>query len=654
MTSPNVILKPKIPTRPDTLKGSVCSESIKHSQISQVGEKSYENFAINESQILSNAIKRNEVVSRKPKPAPRPRKIPDSKPIPPTPQPRQSYLSSSDSDPEKFYQKTNTCLEVRTDDNMALYNKSEIGSENISNDKLKDSLVSNNTKFICNDKTNKENDKPINPTSHIDYNVDTEDFSRCDDKDKHTANFNRKAKDAIDAENENMFYCETNQSPVNSLKSNIDIDGTKDNCGERTLNLKGKSLGPYTQVCLNKSKSVSENDLVKYKQISNDDMLLKSSAKDEIDNEKIYITYENVKFRTKSDNYQDDEYKQDLLPCSITAPTIKQKQSSVETGHPYENVLMHNNNSQGTSFSESLIDDTVLERLNKHSSFFVPKVLRKSSKERKHFKSCDNIFINQDSSNTEEHIYDAPPTNRDSGLEIYAIPPNNQSVDTYTPSVHSPNSNSLLSSPSNRSSGTSQESARFSTTSNSSCNSSISEKSLSYQNVDLANPTGKSFSNPDIIEVTSTEVDDVSSSPGKKQRKTNSRKLVNNSQTYNNVATGYANVTPEEKLNNYMQLDFTSEKKIGEKITIKSKLFNIFFLFMFAFLFFIPSFLSQVHKHPREDNSDLFYWAEITGQHTQTFITYQIPKPLTFTVHMINSSSCGNNSTILVPHPNTI
>ena len=28
------------------------------------------------------------------------------------------------------------------------------------------------------------------------------------------------------------------------------------------------------------------------------------------------------------------------------------------------------------------------------------------------------------------------------------------------------------------------------------------------------------------------------------------------------------------------------------------------------------TFLSRVHKHPREDNPDLYYWDDITGPHT--------------------------------------
>ena len=36
------------------------------------------------------------------------------------------------------------------------------------------------------------------------------------------------------------------------------------------------------------------------------------------------------------------------------------------------------------------------------------------------------------------------------------------------------------------------------------------------------------------------------------------------------------------------------------------------------FLFFFMHFFSGT-KHPREDNPNLYYWAEMTGLHTQTF-----------------------------------
>ena len=41
---------------------------------------------------------------------------------------------------------------------------------------------------------------------------------------------------------------------------------------------------------------------------------------------------------------------------------------------------------------------------------------------------------------------------------------------------------------------------------------------------------------------------------------------------------------------------------------------NFFFFFFFFYAFFFSG-----TKHPREDNPNLYYWAEITGLHTQTF-----------------------------------
>ena len=38
----------------------------------------------------------------------------------------------------------------------------------------------------------------------------------------------------------------------------------------------------------------------------------------------------------------------------------------------------------------------------------------------------------------------------------------------------------------------------------------------------------------------------------------------------------------------------------------------------FFFAFFLCIFFSGT-KHPKEDNPNLYYWAEITGLHTQTF-----------------------------------
>ena len=41
-------------------------------------------------------------------------------------------------------------------------------------------------------------------------------------------------------------------------------------------------------------------------------------------------------------------------------------------------------------------------------------------------------------------------------------------------------------------------------------------------------------------------------------------------------------------------------------------------IFLFFFYLFFMHFFSGT-KHPREDNPNLYYWAEMTGLHTQTF-----------------------------------
>ena len=43
------------------------------------------------------------------------------------------------------------------------------------------------------------------------------------------------------------------------------------------------------------------------------------------------------------------------------------------------------------------------------------------------------------------------------------------------------------------------------------------------------------------------------------------------------------------------------------------KVVDFFFMHFFLCIFFSGT------KHPREDNPNLYYWAEITGLHTQTF-----------------------------------
>ena len=55
---------------------------------------------------------------------------------------------------------------------------------------------------------------------------------------------------------------------------------------------------------------------------------------------------------------------------------------------------------------------------------------------------------------------------------------------------------------------------------------------------------------------------------------------------------------------------------------------------------FFIYFLFSGTEHPREDKPDLYYWAEIAEQHTQTCNIEQIPKPLMITGHVINCSTC--------------
>ena len=71
--------------------------------------------------------------------------------------------------------------------------------------------------------------------------------------------------------------------------------------------------------------------------------------------------------------------------------------------------------------------------------------------------------------------------------------------------------------------------------------------------------------------------------------------------------------------------------------------------------FLMCFFLSQLRKIP-ENNRNLYYCSAVTGQRTKTFNIWQITdtKAISDTGHMINSSSCGIYSTLLVPHPSTI
>ena len=44
-----------------------------------------------------------------------------------------------------------------------------------------------------------------------------------------------------------------------------------------------------------------------------------------------------------------------------------------------------------------------------------------------------------------------------------------------------------------------------------------------------------------------------------------------------------------------------------------------FLLFFSTYIFF-----SQLHGHPREDNHELYYWAEMMGQYTHKHLTFGV------------------------------
>ena len=68
-------------------------------------------------------------------------------------------------------------------------------------------------------------------------------------------------------------------------------------------------------------------------------------------------------------------------------------------------------------------------------------------------------------------------------------------------------------------------------------------------------------------------------------------------------------------------------------------------------IFFYIYCFSQIQNIAAEDKTDLYYWAEIMGQHTQTLNIQQIPEPLMITGHVIN---CSSYLAFMVPHPSTI
>ena len=68
----------------------------------------------------------------------------------------------------------------------------------------------------------------------------------------------------------------------------------------------------------------------------------------------------------------------------------------------------------------------------------------------------------------------------------------------------------------------------------------------------------------------------------------------------------------------YMCIYVYHFKEISMGFLIGTRKFNLVFGMKFCIIVFI-FFLSQVHEHPSEDNDDHYYWAVITGQHTQMF-----------------------------------
>ena len=60
----------------------------------------------------------------------------------------------------------------------------------------------------------------------------------------------------------------------------------------------------------------------------------------------------------------------------------------------------------------------------------------------------------------------------------------------------------------------------------------------------------------------------------------------------------------------------------------------MYLFYVNLFCFFLILFLLGT-EHTREDKADLYYWDEITGQHTRTSNIEQIPKPLMITGHVI-------------------
>ena len=94
---------------------------------------------------------------------------------------------------------------------------------------------------------------------------------------------------------------------------------------------------------------------------------------------------------------------------------------------------------------------------------------------------------------------------------------------------------------------------------------------------------------------------------------------------FNGSTVFKGNVYKHIGLNLDPKLSFVTLMK---KINKAKKIIGILKYLLFYFLFFIYIYIYFViylciffsgTKHPREDNPNLYYWAEITGLHTQTF-----------------------------------
>ena len=81
----------------------------------------------------------------------------------------------------------------------------------------------------------------------------------------------------------------------------------------------------------------------------------------------------------------------------------------------------------------------------------------------------------------------------------------------------------------------------------------------------------------------------------------------------------YIDVLPcmVEKYNNAYHRSIKLTRSVARKSANYQHVHNALVAFFSLCIF------SQVRNIPREDNPNLYYWAEITGLHTQTFNRYQ-------------------------------